>query len=472
MDNINLRIEQFEKFYNLLMSNAPKDYIPWFFPCKKNGKDPCPEAILNINPTSKGSWHHFSARLSKEQCIEHIKMGYNIGISVRENDPLIIGDIDNKDYLSQLPKDTLTVTSRKRIGAHFFGWNKDGTAKINLPTDDGEIRSNNQYVLACGSYVSFNLNEKKDKEAYDELDEAIKIDKLLGYYTIRNGQSPRVLCFKDFPDFFKNKEKNNIETETKILQKEETTCYPKDGKYTELFNLKVSDIVGLIPSNKREGHPLHDSDTDSNFSLSSDGYIAHCWRHTVSLNAVQYLCVKAGYASCEDAGTPHKGRGISKIRGDSKAYEAAYQEAIKCGLIKEKANKVFTKKGQVNAFIEKQPIFFDKAGLWWLWNSNSFCWERVDEVDILNFIGDKDGSDIISSKSRNEILNGLKQEGRKNIPKSVKSTWIQFKKEIIDINTGEIFEATPEYFITNPIPWELHPDKFINTPTIDKIFEE
>jgi len=45
----------------------------------------------------------------------------------------------------------------------------------------------------------------------------------------------------------------------------------KEGKYTELFKLKVSDIIGLTPSNKRTGHPLHPSDTDANFSLSKDG---------------------------------------------------------------------------------------------------------------------------------------------------------------------------------------------------------
>ena len=66
----------------------------------------------------------------------------------------------------------------------------------------------------------------------------------------------------------------------------------------------------------------------------------------------------------------------------------------------------------------------------------------------------------------------MKQAGRKNIPKPVHSTWIQFKSDIVDIITGETFKASPEYFVTNPIPWELHPDKFEETPIMDKIFEE
>jgi putative DNA primase/helicase len=468
---VNICIREFEKFYDLLMKNSPENYIPWFFPCEKNGKNPSPEAILNLDSTSKGSWHHIAARLNKEQCIRHIRQGYNIGLSARTGDPLIIIDIDNPFYLNQLPNDTLTTISRKRVGAHAFCWDKDGTAKLNLPTNDGEIRSDNQYVLSCGSYVPFNLQDKKDIEAFNELPAEAKQDVLLGYYTIKDENYPRAISFNEVPQFFQDKHRENLEADAKIKQREEIREYPRGGKYDDLFNLKMSDIINL--AKKREGHPLHASDTDANFSISSNGSICHCWRHLVSLNAVQYLCVKAGYANCEDAGTPHKGRSISKIKGDKNAIEAAYQEAIKCGLIKDKKpSGVFSKKGQVEAFLEKQPIFFDKAGLWWLWDFNSNCWNRVDEVDILNYISDKHGSDIISSKARNELLNGLKQDGRKNIPKKVKSTWIQFKDIIVDIETGEKFKATPEYFVTNPIPWELHEENFEKTPVMDRIFGE
>lgn len=356
LSKVDFRVNQFSIFYDLLMSNAPEGYNPWFFPCSKNGKNPCPKAILNIDSTSNGSWHHESARLNKEQCIEHIKKGYNIGISARKGDPLIIGDIDEAEFLNQLPEDTLTTTSRKRCGGHFFGWNKDDSAKINLPTDYGELRSDNQYVLCCGSYVGFDLNNEKDKKAFDKLSNEAQKDELLGYYTIRNHIFPRPLSFDDCPRFFHEKTKENISIESEIKQKEEKKTYQdKEGKYTELFNLKVSDIVGLIPANKRTGHPLHDSDTDANFSLSKDGTIGHCWRHLVSLNAVQYLCVKAGYKKCEDAGTPHSNRGISKIKGDKKALEVAYQEALKLGLINEwkikKNNPEIEREINVNQFI-------------------------------------------------------------------------------------------------------------------------
>jgi len=352
--NTDFKIKQFEKFYYFLTKEAPEDYTPWFFPCEPKGKNPSPKAILKIDNTSKGSWHHKSARLNKEQVIEHIRQGYNIGLSARKGDPLIIVDIDEAGYLDQTIKDTLVATSRKRAGTHTFCWDKDGTAKINLPTDGGEIRSDNQYVLCCGSYVPFNLEDKKDKKAFEELPKEAKEDEHLGYYTIKNSVAPKEITFNELPQFFKDKELENIEAESKIKNRETGKEFSGEGKYSELFKLKVSDIVGLIPANKRQGHPLHESDTDSNFSLSKDGSIAHCWRHLVSLNAVQYLCVKAGYKSCVDCGTPHRGRGISKIKGDKKALSVAYDEAVKLGLISGK-----TKGGGAEDFL---IIKYNKKG--------------------------------------------------------------------------------------------------------------
>ena len=479
---IKFRIEHFTKFYDCLMQDAPEGYKPWFFPCEKDGKNPDALSILKIDSTSKGSWHHEAARLNKEQCIERIKERGNLGISARKGDPLIIIDIDESNYLDQLPKNTLTQTSRKRAGCHAFCWDTDGSAKINLPVGAGEVRSDNQYVLACGSYVPFNLQDKKEEDKYNKLPQWAKEDKELGYYTIRDSIKPRPITFNELPKFFKEKEEQNVEEETIILQNEEKKTYKTtDGKYTELFKLKMSDVVGKISYGKRIGHPLHESDTDANFSLSKDGSICHCWRHLVSLNPVQFLCVKAGYKKCEDAGTPHKGRGISKLRGDKKAFEIAYAEAIKLKLIEEwsgsmnnfsnKIGNAFDKKDLAQRIIEVQPCYYDKARNWWLWDNIEIKWERVDETDILNAVDKQATINTINSKEKNEMLEALKQVSRLNAPMPVKTTWIQFQDKIIDIKTGEQFKAESKYFVTNPIPWNINSENN-NTPTMDKIFEE
>ncbi len=485
VDN-DFRVNQFKRFYELLMKNAPLGYKPWFFPCDKGGKNPSALAILKLDKESKGSWHHDSARLDYEGVIEHIQQGYNIGISARNGDPLIIGDIDEKQYLDQVPKETLTAISRKRCGRHFFGWDKDGSAKVNIPTNYGELRSNNQYVLACGSYVAFDLTNEKEKKAFDNLSEEAKKDKYLGYYTLGEEYSPKEIGFDELPEFFKMHilmgEQEVHEEEPKKEYKE----FQGEGKYSELFKLKMSDIIGKLPASKRVGHPLHESDTDSNFSISSDGSLCHCWRHLRALNPVQFLCVKAGYCDCLTAGTPHRERDKngkflpqkpSKLKGDKEAFEVAYKEAVKLGLIKEykelkQASQVFTPQGQAKVFNKIQPLFYDKNSLWWLWNVPECKWEIVDEVDILNMIGDSTGEDIISPKNRTIILNSLKQQGRKMMPKPIKSSWIQFKDEIFDIETGERLKATPEYFVTNPLPWKLNSDNLEDTPNMDRIFEE
>lgn len=137
-----------------------------------------------------------------------------------------------------------------------------------------------------------------------------------------------------------------------------------------------------------------------------------------------------------------------------------------------KASKIFSLKNQAEKFNQIQPIFYDKNCIWWLWDHEQFKWSIVDEVDILNMIEQETGKDVINSKSRAEILNALKQKGRKNIPKPPKPYWIQFKDTIVDIRTGDEIKATPEYFVTNPIPHDIHPEHYVQTPKIDKLFND
>jgi putative DNA primase/helicase len=119
-----------------------------------------------------------------------------------------------------------------------------------------------------------------------------------------------------------------------------------------------------------------------------------------------------------------------------------------------------------------QPIYYDVNKIWWCWNGDKYKWELTDETDILNFVRKLSTFNTIKSKEKAEILEALKQQARINKPENIKPTWIQFKDLIVDIQTGEEFKATPKYFVTNPIPYELHKERFVNTPIMDKIFEE
>jgi len=121
-------------------------------------------------------------------------------------------------------------------------------------------------------------------------------------------------------------------------------------------------------------------------------------------------------------------------------------------------------------FLEICPYYYDMAGIWWRWFSIDSCWKISDELAVLNLIKGSSNANTINSKERTEILNAVKQGARRKKPEDPKPTWIQFKNEVIDLETGERFEATSKYFLTNPIPFHL--GKTENTPIINKLFVE
>ena len=99
-------------------------------------------------------------------------------------------------------------------------------------------------------------------------------------------------------------------------------------------------------------------------------------------------------------------------------------------------------------------------------------WKMVDETDLLNSIhksAKAAGKNITENNVKSQIKTSLQMIGRKNTPKDCKKTWVQFRDVIYDVNTGESFEATPEYFNTNPIPWNV--GQSTETPVMDSIFE-
>jgi P4 family phage/plasmid primase-like protien len=137
----------------------------------------------------------------------------------------------------------------------------------------------------------------------------------------------------------------------------------------------------------------------------------------------------------------------------------------------EKAIRVFLdKRDLAEQFIKIQPMFYDEGRNYWIWNFADSSWKIVDEVDILNLIQQNSSGNTIESKERNEILEALRQVGRSHTPKHIKKTWIQFKDKFVDIKTKEEFEATAEYFATNPIPYSIGFTK--ETPVIDMLFKQ
>lgn len=122
-------------------------------------------------------------------------------------------------------------------------------------------------------------------------------------------------------------------------------------------------------------------------------------------------------------------------------------------------------------FCKQQPVYYDKAKNFWLWRHKKKCWELIDETELLNALDERQqGLNTVDPKTKSMVLESLKRVGRKNKPANAKKTWVQFKDKIIDVKTGEEFDANPEWFVTNPIPWKI--GILENTPNIDKLFTE
>jgi len=121
-------------------------------------------------------------------------------------------------------------------------------------------------------------------------------------------------------------------------------------------------------------------------------------------------------------------------------------------------------------FIEEQPFFYDRNRLWWMWNRSEHYWYMVDEVDLMVAVDKWTRIESEKPAFKHSLLEALKKQGRQNEPKYAPKTWIQFKDTLVNIKDNSEFKATPEYFITNPIPWRLGDCE--DTRTIDKIFRQ
>jgi len=140
----------------------------------------------------------------------------------------------------------------------------------------------------------------------------------------------------------------------------------------------------------------------------------------------------------------------------------------------EQSEKIDVKKYQYNVsrFWKENPFFYDKICIFWMWDRVKSRYDQIDETDILkkldwymNFHGAS-----IPSTIKNNYLEALKRHGRGEIPPDAPIKWIQFRDKAYSINSKKVYDVKPNYFFTNPIPWEL--GKSTETPQMDKLLEE
>ena len=195
--------------------------------------------------------------------------------------------------------------------------------------------------------------------------------------------------------------------------------------------------------------PFHPPDRHPSFAINKQRYYAVDY-HTGEVYSLKELAEKLGI-------TLEHGSPIIK------ELEKHVQDALVEDEYILRAKRLF----------EVNPYFYDSfTGFFYVYDHDEGVYVQKDDDEVLAFFFDFLDPDlkksITSSVRKNRLLQAFKIIGLKNQPKKPPKTWIKVKNGIVDMETGELRESTPEYFFVNAIPWKLGESE--ETPTIDKLF--
>ena len=398
-------VNEFKRFHELLMQEAPEGYRPHYLHCLANMKDP---------DKNFGKWQ--PRIVSFETACDWMKKGGNIGIAGMRDDPLINIDIDDEnttDYKTL--KTTLTCRSASRKGVHLFYFeeNPGEIENVKGKSAAGEIRARNQYVIAPGSFVVYSA-EKAEAKKIDRLDKSV------GTNTIEVAIPTAKITVDELPPVFKAAMEKEKKDEEEAKERADKRVIHKnidlDGaKKSAFFSLTIADLgivdCSLGPS-ERFPSPFHGSTSGTNTSISADKELIFCWPCGVTLNAQQACATLGGAGTDEEMGSNFKSK-LSSYTGNDNALFLAWKYAKENSLIP-KSDKIPRRAMRSIAIAEK------------------FC----ETVDI-----DEDGK--LPDNAYNNVLDYLQDEkiksGRKKIPKPS-------KRELMVKDTKEILEVLHERY--------------------------
>lgn len=79
---------------------------------------------------------------------------------------------------------------------------------------------------------------------------------------------------------------------------EQNQDYDHDGTDWGLSLFPYLDKFGQFPENERVSHPLHGSDTGSNFMVDEGGETWRCWRHEATGNLIHLMGIEREHWDC------------------------------------------------------------------------------------------------------------------------------------------------------------------------------
>jgi len=117
---------------------------------------------------------------------------------------------------------------------------------------------------------------------------------------------------------------------------------------------------------------------------------------------------------------------------------------------------------------------YDKYKRFWRYDSKSGVWLEDAEEFIRNRLRDEIMGDEMQKKNyAEEVVSYIRDlHYNPNFKAQLDKNLIPFENCIFNIQTGEILNFSPEYFVTNKIPIKLNPEFFSECPEIDEFFSE
>jgi len=401
------------------------------------------------------SWQNKTIKFDDEELIKHLSSNGNYGVMGGGEKHLIIIDFDNKELqdklLDKLPKTFMVKTGGGLFHLYYFSDNSKSFKIFDEEMNTlADVQGEGKQVVGASS-IHPNGNTY-------ELIQDVPIA-FIDYSEIQANLIPH-----------DKKPKKEVEEKKLYIPKIDMEENFIEECKSQISVSDVLNLIGIDTSKNPTECPFHSSKGGKCLGFQND--VAHCFHCDESWNI--FSLVKQ-WKNCDFKEALEI---LADNFGMTDKLELAKKNYIQ--KLKEEDAKELQKiitnylnmKDLANQVLEVQPLYYDKAKLWWIWNKREFKWEVVDETDILIMVDNLALINTIKTKERVEILESLKQGARIRKPKDINPNWIQFKDTIFDIKTGIEFKATPEYFATNPIPHKLHPDKFESTPVMDRIFEE
>lgn len=372
-------------------------------------------------------------RFDDEELQKHLSSVGNYGV-IAEHGNLLIVDCDLEIIYPDIAKKfgkTFTVKSPK--GYHLY-YISNRFKNYSIKDDKGDellsLRGHNSYIVGAGSV----RNDGGKYVVLEDIDFAyVNYDELKKYVDKR---------YK--PQREETKKEKTAKSNDPIW----------DRINSEVTIPMVLAHYGVRTVGKRAKCPVHGGDKQKSFSF--DTYQAKCFQ-------------------CCPEGEGWNAISLVKTLENTDDLESVRKILCQIGGIKHEENTVQGEQAETMwrqlaiDFHNRQEYFYDKK-MWWLWDFSTYNWKRVEEVRLMNAFDSHFFRETENSTIKNNLIEALKKIGDRNIPKPIKDTWIQFRDKIVDIENWQRFEATPEYFVTNPIPWKLGTST--ETPTIDRLFAE